>query len=60
MNDPKYDFVKNLKGLSVRFTLFVILLERGLDAGFKLWIQIYQADFTEWMFHIPFKRHRGN
>ena len=47
MNDPKYDFVKNLKALSVRFTFFVILLERGLDAGFKLWIQIYQADFTE-------------
>lgn len=33
---PKYDFVKNLKALSVRFMFFVILLERGLDAGFKL------------------------
>ena len=29
--------------------LSLILLERCLDAGFKLWIQIGLADFTGWM-----------
>ena len=33
--------------LLVRFMSFIILLEKGLDVGFKLWIQIYQVDLAD-------------
>ena len=33
----------------VRFVSFIIPLERGKNADFKLWIQIHQADLTDWM-----------
>ena len=37
----------------VRFISFIIPLERGLDEGFKLCIQIDQADFTYWISFLP-------
>ena len=30
-------------------TSFIIPIERSLDAGFKLYIEIEQADFTDWV-----------
>ena len=37
----------------VRFISFIIPIKRGLDAGFKLCIQIDQADFTNWISFLP-------
>ena len=36
-----------------RFTSFIIPLEKGLDASFKVWMKIDPADFTEWMSFLP-------
>ena len=33
--------------LLVRFMSFIILLEKGLDVGFKLGIQIHQVDLAD-------------
>ena len=33
--------------LLVRFMSFIILLEKGLNVGFKLWIQIHQVDLAD-------------
>ena len=35
------------------FTSFIIPLEIGWDAGFKLGTQTEQADFTNWMTFLP-------
>ena len=32
---------------------FIIPLERSLDAGFKLYIEIDQVDFTDWINLLP-------
>ena len=41
------------KVLRVYFTFFNISLKRRLYVGFKLWIQIEQADFTDSMSFLP-------
>ena len=37
----------------IGFTSFIIPLERSLVASFKLYIEIDQADFTDWMNLLP-------
>ena len=40
----------------VCFTSFIINLERDEHKGFKLWIQIDQADFADWISFPPSNR----